>query len=168
VKAIEPLLNGSAARSDPHGRDAGESRHYRAQATWPLATEDPIDGDFQARLLLVCEARTLQCLTGLIARLPESLARNRVLNASDRCHLRQSRTRQVVDSAHPRLEPRRSSKLIGMVGAACKGWTTPIEVDSQPGGKPGSNSPHPGPITPVRSPQRPNQAPRRHQAWLQA
>ena len=66
------------------------------------------------------------------------------------------------------LAPRRSSKLIGKVGAACKGWTTPIEVDSQPGGKPGSNSPHPGPITPVRSPQRPNQAPRRHQAWLQA
>jgi hypothetical protein len=52
------------------------------------------------------------------------------------------------------LEPRRSSKLIGKVGAACKGWTTPIEVDSQPGGKLGST-----PLSPVRSPQRPNQGP---------
>lgn len=167
MKTIEPLLNGSAARSDPQGRDAGKSSHYLAQATWPLATEDPIDGDFQARLLLDCEARTLQYLTELIARLSESLARNRVLNASDRCHLRQSRTRQVVDSAHPRLAPRRSSKLIGKVGAACKGWTTPIEVDSQPGGKLGST-----PLTPVRSPRSdhrsgPTKA-QRPQAWLQA
>jgi hypothetical protein len=64
-------------------------------------------------------------------------------------------------------EPRRSSKLIGKVGAACKGWTTPIEVDSQPGGKPGST-----PLCPVRSPRSdhrsgPTKA-QRPQAWLQA
>jgi hypothetical protein len=46
------------------------------------------------------------------------------------------------------LEPRRSSKLIPKFGTACKGWTTPIEVDSQPGGKLGST-----PLTPVRSPR---------------